>query len=184
MPNAPVAPQPAHPGVGYLSAAPGQPLGFTESGVPIMAPTPQPKTDKKGRTIISAADLNTPGARINERGESLDKRGKKAAYLAPTDPNLHYPRSDPMNPFETGGADKIAMFKNAGGVATLQRRYEGHRKAMDENRDDQGAPAGKLPDGYFEALGRERGKPYSKTERDDIMKGIEHLRQIDKGTRT
>lgn len=115
---------------------------------------------------------------MTEGGQPVDKRGKKIGYLG-GDPNVRFPTADPMNPHETGGAGILKRMPGA--EPTIERRYRTHLEAMQANRDENGMPTDKLPKGYFEAIGRERGKPFSKAEQDDILNGIKALRQIDKG---
>lgn len=148
-----------------------------ERGMPVALPAAKPKTDKKGRQIIT---LPKDMQAINEYGEPVDKKGKKVktGYLD-RDPHVQFPTADPMDPTQTGGAKMIERFPGAAPV--LERRYRQHLEAMQANRDEQGMPTDKLPKGYFESLGRERGKPLSKDEQKDIMNGIEALRKMEKG---
>lgn len=112
---------------------------------------------------------------MTEGGKPIDRKGKKTGFLG----NPQLKLADPMDPTQTGGAKMLATFP--GGDLTIEQRYRPHLDAMQANRDEQGMPTDKLPAGYFEALGRERGKPYSDAEKKDILNGIQTLRKIEKG---
>lgn len=147
--------------------------------LPYLAPQPVAAAPQMmhGRQVVQ---LGAGPAGMSEGGQAVDRKGKKLGFLANSgDSNLSFPKSDPMNPYETGSAAIVKRMP--GGAAVIDQRYRSALEAMQNNRDEQGMPTDKLPTGYFEAAGRERGKPYSKAEREDVLNGIKALREIDKG---
>ena len=144
-------------------------------------PIAEPVTPNK-RGVIMAA----PGepVAVNERGESLDIKGKKipkkAGYLA--QPALITPAGDiPLRTGERRYSDVIMGHKpgeleqtDPFAVQALEQRYGEHYRQSDVDR--YGMPNLKFPDGYF------KGK--SKEEIDDIKSGVKALAALQRGTKT
>jgi hypothetical protein len=145
---------------GFLRVAPGEIIGTTESGVPIYA-----DTAKKG--FVPAPAAGQPFA-TNERGEAIDRRGKNLGYLP--QPGVRTLDRRPSD-VSLGKQEMHDVFA----VDVIQRRYAEHLKAMQENRDADGYPTDKFPQGYFS------GK--SAAERKDIVAGVQALKEIERGTR-
>lgn len=142
----------------------GEPVAFTENGAPIYEDAGRPM---RGNVVIP---MRGEGA-MDEMGRPVDRRGRPTGYLGGM--QLGAP-VDPGHAFKFGGAR---------GEEYLEQRFGKDLKAMQENRDAQGMPTDKLPAGYFDALGRERGKPLTAKEKQDILIGVEALRKIERGRR-
>jgi hypothetical protein len=149
--------------------APGQrlQLGMSENGTPIYddapAAAPAPKA-KKGRKVIPAP---TGAAGTNERGESVDIRGKNLGYLAQEGPVRTLERR--QTDVSLGKADTYDRF----GVETLQRRFGEHLKAMQNNREADGMPTDKFPLGYFDGMDARKKK--------EIEAGVARLKDVERG---
>lgn len=154
----------------------GEPIATDELGRPIYAP---PTPAKKGGRVI-ALPAGEPVAQT-EGGVQLDRAGKKlGGYLdqEAMTPGMRYLNRRPgdLNLDDTNGN----ILRDAFARAQLDHVYGPHLKAMQDNRDADGMPTDKLPDGYFEALGEQRGKPYTKDERENVLKGLKKLREVQK----
>lgn len=159
IPNAPAAqvtPVPAQRG--YL-ALPSGPIGMDERGMPVQGPNTQPRTVTLPQGAIG----------MSESGQAVDHKGKKGGYL----------EQDPMVSRELGSAPSaghLYKFGGAKGVDEIEKKYSKHLKAMQENRDSEGLPTDKFPEGYFQGM--------SKSEARDIKEGVDALRKLEKGVRT
>lgn len=163
LPLAPAPPQPASAPVpkkkgkpGFLTIGPGDVVD--ELGRPVAMPPAQP-----GKIFI---DPNTP--LTNEYGEPVDKRGKKLAYTGGPGPGMRY--------LDRRAGDVGLEPRDNFDAAQLEKMFGPHLKEMEANRDAEGLPTDKFPEGYF------KGK--SKTERENIIKGVRALRGMQRGTRT
>lgn len=147
---------------------------------PTIRPMPnapvQPAPEAKPSRVIQVK----PGEVTDEAGYAVDKKGKRLGYLdqEAMNPGTRYldRRPSDLNLDATAGniiRDKF--FRDH-----IERTYGPHLRAMQDNRDPDGRPTDKLPDGYFEALGEERGKPFSKDERENILKGMKKLKEVQK----
>jgi hypothetical protein len=136
----------------------------------------KPQTDKRGRAMIK---LPKGAVGIDETGQAVDKKGKRLGYLDQTALVTPTGAAPPLR-----GAnrrpDDIIITKDAGladndafGAAHLQKTYGKHLKAMQENRDADGMPTDKFPEGYFKGM--------SSKERENIIYGVRALQKLEKG---
>ncbi len=155
-------------------AAVGFDRGVMPSGktlIPNAPAAPQPTPDRRFLGNRQVVQLGAGPAGQSEGGQAVDRKGKKLGYLAGSgDPNLQTRAPDAMDPYHTGGAEIVKRL--SGGAPVIDRRYRKHLEALEDN---------KFPDGYFEAIGKERGRAYSEAEREDIANGVAALRKMDKG---
>jgi hypothetical protein len=123
------------------------------------------KTDKRGRAMIPMG----PGAvAVNERGESLDARGKNLGYL-----QSGPARTGAMTPADVHqNMEQALRYGNQDAPRLLHQLYGEHLKEMLENRDAQGMPTDKFPAGYFKGMSPEQKK--------NIIEGVRLLREIDR----
>lgn len=153
------------------------------------APVAQPTAPQKGKKVLSAPAGQAIG--VNERGESIDARGRSLGYLQQPELVTPYGNTPLQAPVRTdaaiapqpGIAYRFAQPNDTFAPAAFERLYGEHLKAMENNRDANGMPTDKFPSDYFQALGKQRGKPLSKNEIDAIKKGVEELRAMQNGTR-
>lgn len=141
------------------------------------APAPAPAAAPRKGPLVIKLDPNEAVAQT-EGGVQLDRRGKKlGGYLEggfqgardaqtplqalnrrPADLNLDAPLGNIVK-------DRFAR-------SQLDEMYGGALKAMQDNRDPNGMPTDKFPDGFFD------GKP--KAYRENIKQGVEVLRKVQK----
>lgn len=143
------------------------------------APVPEPvaAAPRKGGVI----PLPKGAVGVDETGQAVDKKGKRLGYLA--QPAMVTPYGDmPMRTAKRRPND-ILITKDGGlldddafGTFHLQQMYGKHLKEMRENRDAQGMPTDKFPEGYFKGM--------TKKQRENIIHGVEALRALEAGTRT
>ncbi len=105
----------------------------------------------------------------NERGETVDKKGKKVKGYLNQDPNLRFDMYRPEN----ADVGHLLKFGGAGGVREIERRYRQH---LDATQYDRGSGEMMFPEGYFSGM--------SEAEKLDIERGVEALRRIGKGAST
>lgn len=162
----PIPLAPPQPGNAVGSA---DPIGMDENSRPIYASdSPRAAKPKKGqRTVIAIPQQGAVGQ--NDRGEAVDARGLSLGYLHGGTPNVRtLERRGGDVP--VGAKDSYDQF----GVATLQRKYGVHLRAMQDNRDTDGMPTDKFPDGHFTGM--------SKAARKEIEEGVARLRELERGT--
>ncbi len=141
----------------YLQFAPGEEIGIAENGQPIRAPIPA------GKPVITAP-AGQPFA-VNERGESLDVRGKNLGYLNKQDPSIRYA--------DRRLSDVNMEDRDALGQSSLEQTFGPHMKEMvydPKTKKMQFSP------GYFEGM--------SKKDREAIKAGVKELASREKGTPT
>lgn len=166
IPNAPAPAQPVYPRArGGIQVAPDEPIGMHEDGRAIYATEAAPKPVKKGKKTIIQLPDGAVGA--NERGESVNARGRNLGYLK-QDPNVRT--------LERGRADVALGEKNTYdgfGAGVLKERFGEHLKAVEENRDQDGMPTNKYPKGYFDGM-----DPKLKEQ---ILHGVARLQELERG---
>lgn len=154
LPNAPI------PG-----AARGEQIGMTESGEPIyQAP------DKKKKLALKKGEA----AGFNEKGESVDPKGKKLGYLAAPTFGDGHPLRDLAR-----RKDDITISPRTGELArtdafaqdALKQLFGKHLKAVQENFDETGKET--FPAGYLDKM--------SPTERKNVKDGVKALKLLNKG---
>jgi hypothetical protein len=141
----------------------GDQIGLDERGQPIYQaatkPMPASKTQKKAMQLQKGMPVGA-----NERGESVDAKGKPTGYLGDSNAMRRKPsissKHGLINP------DRFA-------VDYVQRTYGPHLKAMQGNTAADGSPTDKFPAGYFNGMTPEQRK--------EIEVGVNALRMLERG---
>jgi hypothetical protein len=178
------------------AAAPPEP---TTVGYLRMADAPAQTASEAALQRLRAESNNSPFQTFKNAavlGAAKESRRQKGTMLLPNAPVAQPVEAKPqtdkrgraMTP--TGAApplrganrrpDDIIITKDAGladndafGAAHLQKTYGKHLKAMQENRDADGMPTDKFPEGYFKGM--------SSKERENIIYGVRALQKLEKG---
>ncbi len=167
LPNATPQPAPQYaPRRGGITVAPGDPIGMQEGGKPIYATEAAPQPVKKGKRTIMQLPQGAVGQ--NEAGQSLAAGGRNLGYLQ-QDPKVRTLDRRARDVGLRGDMNTYDQF----GVKMLQQRFGEHLKAMQDNRDADGLPTDKFPDGYFRGLDVNR--------KEEIELGVKRLQELERG---
>ncbi len=141
-----------------------------------LAVEPQKMTNKRGQVIIP---LGAGAVAMNERGESLNARGKNLGYLQSGPMRTGQQTQDDIArsliAIDRNGRPEMGMALRTGdpnAMKLLYKTYEPHLKAMQENRNADGTPTDKFPEGYFKGM--------TKEQRKEIEAGVKILRDVDR----
>lgn len=155
--------------------------GTDEMGRGIQIDTAMPAPARRPNTIALPSN---PHARVatSERGEDVDARGRVIPDSGPALYVYGQRRAPGFNTLERRPSD-IVITKDDGLLGSdkfsaqqLEKLYGKHLKAMEENRDANGNPTDKFPEGYF------GDKPQA--EIDNIYYGVKALKKLQRGIRT
>lgn len=144
----------------------GEQIGMTERGEPIYASLEKP-TSKVLKLKRGEA------AGFNEKGESVDPKGKKLGYLSGASAGMHdlaRRKEDNVISKRTGELTNTDAF----GASSVEQLYGKHHEAMQEHFNDTGKEA--FPPGYFDGM--------SATEKQAIKDGVRALQALKRGQKT
>lgn len=118
-----------------------------------------PKTNKKGRVVLDLGKAGEPTG-WSEDGQVVDRFGKKLGYTA---------QQGDVRTADRQPGDFTLQDRDFDAVKRFEGIYGPHLQELEDN-------SGKFPAGYFKNMSAE--------EKQNIIKGVQALQQIKRGTRT
>ncbi len=149
-----------------------EPIGMTERGEAVYRESsatynPVPPAPTRGPLKLKRGDA----AGFDEKGESVDPRGRKLGYLATPAAPMGTVDGKPLTDLARRKTDAPMDRRDKFGASALKQQYEPHLKAMQEHFQDTGAEA--FPPGYFNGM--------SPKKRKEIEEGVKALREMERG---